>query len=281
MDKVIDDIEDVVEEDNQSVVVLPGASPGASVAAQPANELMSAILGLAANSDFDVEKLKALIGLQTSQEDRQAERAFNQSFVRLQSKLPVVKRKGTLEYPVNKNDPEGAKRKISDYARWEDIHKAITPILAGEGFALSFKVSPRQGDGGGLLVSAVLRHEGGHCLTGDPIPVPLDTSGGKNNVQAYGSALSYGKRYATYAVLNINTEGEDDDGVAAGFKRLSDEQVEQLSKLVEETNTDPRAFFLTMITGAVDTFYDIDAKEFPRLMNALISKKRKVAKDAA
>ncbi len=279
MDQVIDDIGTADEVENQSLAILPEASP---VVVQPGGsaDLLGAIISLAKDATFDVAKLQALIGLQTSVEDRQAERAFNQAFVRLQGKLPVVKRKGTLEYPVNKNDPDGAKRKISDFARWEDIHKAITPILYAEGFALSFKIAPRQGDGGGLLVSAVLRHEGGHIVTGDPIPVPLDTSGGKNNVQAYGSALSYGKRYATYAVLNINTEGEDDDGVRAGFQRLTDEQVENLSKLVEETSTDPRAFFLTMITGEVSTYYEIDQRDYPRLMNALISKKRKVAKDA-
>jgi hypothetical protein len=35
-----------------------------------------------------------------------------------------------------------------------------------------------------------------------------------------------------------------------------------------------------MITGEVSTYYEIDQRDYPRLMNALISKKRKVAKDA-
>ena len=41
--------------------------------------------------------------------------------------------------------------------------------------------------------------------------LPLDTSGSKNGVQAVGSTVSYGKRYAICALLNIST-GDDTDG---------------------------------------------------------------------
>ncbi len=176
--------------------------------------LMGAIVSLAADPRVDVAKLKALMELQSSVENRQAERAFNAAFVRLQARLPRIKRDGTLEYPVDKNKPDGAKRFIAKFAKWETIDRAIRPIYTDERFAISFHVAQRPGDGGGLLVSVELTHADGHSKIYEPFPVSLDTSGGKNNNQAYGSTLSYGKKYAAFAALNLVTEGEDDEGVA-------------------------------------------------------------------
>jgi hypothetical protein len=40
----------------------------------------------------------------------------------------------------------------------------------------------------------------------------LDTGPGRNQNQAMGSTLSYGKRYTAEMLLNIVREGEDTDG---------------------------------------------------------------------
>jgi hypothetical protein len=41
--------------------------------------------------------------------------------------------------------------------------------------------------------------------------LPVDLSGKKNPVQAVGSSVSYGKRYAIEALLNLTSRGQDDD----------------------------------------------------------------------
>jgi hypothetical protein len=48
--------------------------------------------------------------------------------------------------------------------------------------------------------------------------LPADVGKGRNDVQAIGSSVSYGKRYAAMAMLNLITRGlaEDDDGQAGG-----------------------------------------------------------------
>ena len=43
-----------------------------------------------------------------------------------------------------------------------------------------------------------------------------DKSGNKNDVQALGSTISYGKRYVGLTLLSIATEDEDDDGQKGG-----------------------------------------------------------------
>lgn len=255
-------------------------APGKVVAVSESDALLNAIVGMVNNPAVreNIDVFDRLIAMRERMEDRGALKAFNAAFVRLQGKLPVVKRNGALEYPTDKNKPDGPKKLVSRYALWEDIHKAIRPVLEEEGFALSFEISPRQTEGGGLLVAAVLRHAEGHSVTNPPMPVALDTSGGKNNVQAYGSALSYGKRYAAFAALNINTEGDDDDGKKAGMRYLSETEIAQIAALIDETNTDPQKFFAAMISEPVKTYSEIDSVHFDRLKNSLLNKKRQMTK---
>jgi hypothetical protein len=207
--------------------------PETQVTTSEGQTIRTAILEFARDPNFDVEKLRALTDLQNSVEDRQAERAFNIAFVAMQAELPVIHRDGTLEYEKEKGRPE-TKYTVSKYARYEDIAKAIQPVMAAHGFSISFDVQPRATDGGGLMVSCILRHEAGHVHRGPALPVPLDTSGGKNNIQSYGSALSYGKRYGLFAVLNVITEGDDDDGVAAGGRPISFDEAAQIKGMVAE-----------------------------------------------
>jgi hypothetical protein len=253
----------VVREETAVVPVSEGAA------------LRTAILELARDPNFDVEKLRTLNELQERVETRQARRSFNEAFSRLQSRLPAVKRDGRLEYPKDKNKPDGEKQLIAKYPKWEDILEAIQPILAEEGFALTFGMEPRA-DGGGLLVHGILIH-GAHEHHGPAVPVPLDTSGGKNNAQSYGSTTSYGQRYATKALLNLRWEGEDDDGVAGGREFIRADQIAQISALINETETDPVQFLRWVFSDeGSHNFSEIQqGDQFSAAVNALMAKKRR------
>lgn len=232
--------------------------------------LLPAVIALAKDPDVNVEKLEALLRMQERLETRQAEAEFNAAFTALSAQMPRIKKNGEILHPVEKGNPDGPKRKISSYARLEDIDAAIRDLLRNCGFAVTFETQQRQGDGGGLIVTATLLHTAGHSLSAS-IPVPLDTSGAKNNIQGYGSALSYGRRYALCAVLNIVTEGEDDDGVRAGLEYIEEDKIQQIAKLIEETQAD-RARFLRYM--GVKDIPDILVAEFPRAIVQLERKKR-------
>lgn len=220
--------------------------------------------------DVDVHKLEALLKIQREVLADDAKAEFNRAFIRLSEILPRIKRNGILEYPVNKNNPDGPKRKIASYAKWEDIDEAIRPLLKAEGFALSFSTEPRA-DGGGIITTAHLRHVAGHS-TETSIPVPLDTSGGKNNVQGYGSALSYGKRYTTTAALNLITEGEDDDGKSGGIQYITPDQADEIDGLITETETKPLQFLEFF---GVSSVANLTADNYVPAKNMLLSKKGK------
>ena len=104
---------------------------------------------------------------------------------------------------------------------------------------------------------------------GDAFFVPLDTSGGKNNAQAYRSSASYGQRGAATLALNIVTEGDDNDAkdLSDKPKLLSDEQIEQLLAKLKDAKINPGAFL-----GAhtdVQEIEQVRAESFVRLMNRI------------
>jgi hypothetical protein len=87
--------------------------------------------------------------------------------------------------------------------------------LPSTGFSLSFKVRRTDNE---IITTGVLAHREGHREETE-LALPTDTSGSKNAVQAVGSSTSYGKRYTAFALLNITSTGEDDDGQKGGAPR--------------------------------------------------------------
>jgi hypothetical protein len=88
---------------------------------------------------------------------------------------------------------------------YEDLAEQVQPLLVKHGFALSFSTEPA---GERLLVRGLLEGYGHERTTA--FPLPAETSGSKNNVQGWGSSMSYGKRYCTIALLNIISEAPED-----------------------------------------------------------------------
>ena len=108
-------------------------------------------------------------------------------------------------------------RSNGKYAKWEDIQEAILPVTSKFGFAVTHKTRV---EADRVIVTCIVRHRDGHQDQTE-LPLPLDTSGSKNNVQAVGSSVSYGKRYTASALLGIRVDGDDDDGNKAQGKKPS------------------------------------------------------------
>lgn len=227
----------------------------------------------ALNPNVDIDKMERLLEMQERIIARNAKAAYIAAFKEMKPKLPVIDRKGRIE--VRKKDAQGertgAVQQSTAFARWEDIDEAITPILHDHGFVLSFRTESAAD--GKIVVTAVLSHEEGHEETTSLPPLPFDTTGSKNNVQAMGSSLSYGKRYAAILLLNIRTKGEDDDGKAARIDdNISDEQADQLRAVIDEIGADTIKFCQYL---KVPSLADIPAKRFKEAMRALEAKRAK------
>lgn len=163
-------------------------------------------LQAALEKGVDADSLEKILNMQERILDRQAEQAYTQSMVAAQQEMPVIERNRT-------NDQTRSK-----YSDMEQILKTITPIYTKNGFALSFgnADSPHAGH---VRVTCDVMHTQGHSKH-YYTDTPLDMEGIKGNVNktqvhGTGSAISYGQRYLTKLIFNLNT-GDDDDGNAAG-----------------------------------------------------------------
>jgi len=240
--------------------------------AAPVGGLLPTIVQLAKDPGVDVQKLDALLRMQERMEGRQAEREFIAAFSRLSARLPRVKKSGVIDLGA---DNKGKARGSIPFARWEDIDKVIRPLMVDEGFTLSFDSAPRQGEGGGLIVTGTLMHRDGHTRTAS-MPLALDAGPGRNNLQAMGSSLSYGKRYCAEMLLNIVREGEDDDGKLGGTKFVTTEQAAEIRKYLEGTKTDEETFLRDFFE--VVHVENLSADNYTAARNMLLAKLDRQAK---
>lgn len=225
----------------------------------------------ARDPNVDVDKLERLLAIQERVIERNAKAAYNAAFAEMKPKLPVIDRRGRIE--IREKDAKGGRTgpvtQSTAFARWEDIDEAITPILHDHGFSLTFRTDAAAD--GRIIVTAVLAHKDGHEERTSIPPLPFDTSGSKNNVQAVGSSLSYGKRYAATLLLNIRTKGEDDDGQKGGAAAtLTDEQANRINVLLTETKSNIETF---LALAEAESVSDIAATKFDVLVKLLESKK--------
>lgn len=193
--------------------------------------LLEVIARAARDPGVDIDKMERLIAMQERVQVRDARISYFAALAELQPALPVIDERGGIK------DRSGKVQ--STYALWEDVNEAIRPALSEHGFALSFKVRRTENE---IAVTGILSHRDGHSEETE-LSLPSDTSGSKNAVQAVGSSTSYGKRYTAYALLNITSKGEDDDGKrGGGFEPISLEQLDELQRRASEVGADLQRF---------------------------------------
>lgn len=218
----------------------------------------------ALNPNVDIDKMERLLQMQERIMERNAKTAYAAALAQVQPALPVVDRKGVISVPAK----DGKSGHETPYAKWEDINDAIRPVLAAHGFALSFRIGK---DADRVVVTGILSHREGHSEE-TTLSLPMDTTGSKNNVQAIGSSVSYGKRYTAGALLNFTTRGEDNDGADFPGDWISEDQVDDLVALMDEVKAN-RDKFLNYLR--VDTLAHLPKRRFQEAVAALEAKRGK------
>lgn len=171
----------------------------------PAREV-SMFERLALDPSVDVGKLERLIEMQERVMRHNAKAAFNAAFAKMQPEIPEIDEKGKIV-------AKGSVR--STYAKLEDIHATIKPILAKHGFAIRHRTEWPDGNPAVIRVVGILSHEQGHAEE-SVFQAPMDSSEYRTDIQSMGSTVSYGRRYTTLDLLNIATRAQDNDGATAG-----------------------------------------------------------------
>lgn len=185
--------------------------PPSSEVADYTGGLLAVIERAARDPSVDIDKMERLLAMQERVQERLAKQAFTEAKLAMRPELPEVTRKGHIII----KDKSGNITQDTEFARFEDLHDAVIPVITRHNFDLKFKngMSPE----GKVRIITILSHVAGH-EDETYFDLPHDSSGSKNAVQAVGSSTSYGKRYGLLAILNIKVVGEDDDGSTASYK---------------------------------------------------------------
>jgi hypothetical protein len=120
------------------------------------------------------------------------------TMVKVWSELPSIQKDGYNPHLKSK------------YANIDSVIKTIRPILTKHGLWLSQPVtaSPE-----GAMVTTKIYNAAGDSMDLGTVCVPVNSKK-QDDPQAYGSALTYARRYGLCAALGLAT-GDDDDGSAA------------------------------------------------------------------
>lgn len=199
--------------------------------------ILSMIERAARDPSVDMDKFERLMSMRERVMAQEAHRAFLSALAVVQPKLPIIDRNGRIV--IREKNSERVIQSTA-YAKWEDINEAITPVISAEGFTLGFDVGAATD--GKLTVTGILGHSQGHERR-TTVTLVHDSTGSKNAVQAVGSSISYGKRYAAGLLLNFTTRGEDDDGKAAAApSTVTEEQAASLQGMIDDTHSDIALF---------------------------------------
>lgn len=234
--------------------------------------LMEVIARAASDPSCDIDKMERLIAMQERIQSNQAKADFTAAKVAMRPHLPTIDMRGRIVVR-DKNDPTIIKQE-TPFARFEDIHEAVMPVLTEHGFDLAFRNG--LSDDGKVRVTTILSHIGGH-FEETYFDLPHDSSGSKNAVQAVGSSTSYAKRYGVLSILNIRVAGEDDDATSAVQPpAISVKQYDDLLKLISATQSDQAKFesFLRKSgkLGVKEELSELDARHFDFAKDALVMK---------
>ncbi len=210
----------------------------------PADPMVSMIERVAMDPSASIEKLEKMLAMKERMESTAAEREFNDAFARCQREIPTVLR--------NKRNDQTR----SNYADLAAIEQAVMPTVNAHGFSMRFfpTQSPLDGHYG---VDCVVSHSSGHSEK-HHADVPSDGNGmkgtqNKTATHAFGSTMSYGRRYLICMIWNIATA--DNDGNGRGpQKSITVDQFVELKQLIEDSGADLEKFLLAYKADTLEEF---------------------------
>jgi hypothetical protein len=181
---------------------------------------------------IDLSRIEKVLEMRKAMEEDAQRKAFNAAMAACKAELPQVVK--NAENTDNK----------SQYATLDKIGHAIDAVIAKYGFSTSFNPAPGAPPGF-QRIEATVAHTAGHerHYTAD---LPLDAAGkngtiNKTPIHAWGSTMSYGRRYLTMMIFDVKSKvaTPDDDGRGANASAtIGAEKAIELMALIKEFDAD-------------------------------------------
>lgn len=212
------------------------------IEAAPSSEssaIISMIERAARDPSVDIDKFERLMAMKERVESEIAKKAFHEAMAAAQAEIPQVVRKAENSHTRSK------------YATLEAIAKEVTPIITRHGFNMSFDTADFPLPGHYRLVCQ-LGHRAGYTREYHA-DLPSDAAGSqgkanKTGIQAFGSTMSYGRRYLTMLIFNVAITNEDNDGNKVSqqydedFQPIDADQVATIRRLLKSISMKEERF---------------------------------------
>lgn len=223
---------------------------------------MSRLMSLA-ESGVDPDTIGKMVDLYERVHGIQAEQAFNQAMLAIQTHMdghPVPTRGQVVVNKAGTTKP---------YPFLEDIQRALAPVCAQHGMSYSFDT---RADGKGFTIVTRVSHVMG-VTRETHTTLPLDESGSKNKVQGVGSTESYGMRYGLIKAFGLARYLHDDDGSGSGGSaptdQIDEETVEQLKAHAAEVGLNAERTAKMLAIFDAETWADLTEGNVAAVRNML------------
>lgn len=158
----------------------------------------SALLQLAVQQNLDIDKLEKLMQLQERWTAHEARKGFLAAISRFQLECPALEKTKKVAYNTTKYS----------YAPLGEIAATIKKPMSDNGLSHRWEIDDQTEK---ITCTCIISHVNGHSEK-TAMSAIKDASGGKNDIQQRGSAITYLQRYTLIAALGISTADEDNDG---------------------------------------------------------------------
>lgn len=213
----------------------------------------------------DPATLEKMMELQERWEANEARKAYNAAMAAFKADPPHIKKDRHVAFETTRG------KTAYSHATLGNVVEVVSAALSKHGLAATWKTST--GDKGEVTVTCRITHSLGHheetSLTSAP-----DASGGKNSIQAIGSAVSYLSRYTILSLCGLATYEQDDDGAGTATEHITEDQASTIYNLCNDIGGTTLARMLKWLH--VEEVTDIEAKHFDRVIAEL--KRQKGAK---
>lgn len=192
---------EVVDKKAQAIAV--PARPPMSEDSSPAG-----MIAYAMRSNASIAELRELYAFKKEYEADEARKAYVAAMACFKSEPLTITKDKHVQFTTQKGVTE------YDHATIGNVTTRICAALGKHGF--SHRWNTEQHDGGRIVVTCIITHNRGHSES-TTLKASPDDSGGKNNIQAIASAVTYLQRYTLLAATGMATsDQEDDDGAGSG-----------------------------------------------------------------
>lgn len=197
MSAVMNQVSDVVD-------ITPKNQPAALVVMSP-GQLVSQLMQQ--GGSMDLSAMERLMGLQERWDANEAKKAYHQAMAAFKQNPPTIYKDRHVDFTTQKG------RTAYDHASIGNVVKQIVASLAEHDLSHSWTTEQREG--GQVAVTCTITHKLRHSES-VTLQAGRYESGGKNSIQALGSAITYLQRYTLLAITGLAVEdGSDDDGQGA------------------------------------------------------------------